>query len=261
MRSKRTQPPSSSALGLVAMDAVHLVGFTVVLTCGLAVGWMIAGLAWWMPVRIAVALMATILTCAFFCMAIGALLPRPKPGRYKLMSHPAFYAWVLHFVVRRWLDVPPLSTLVSQSNLLRTLALRAFGAEVAWSANMSSDVYVFDPALFSMGAGAMCGSGTMICGHFVTGPVLYLAPVALGARVQLAAKIVVAPGVSIGDDTRLGFGCQVGTDVKIGKHCKIGPSVVISSHCRLGNRVRVHEHSYLPPGTELQDDAVWPPPK
>lgn len=247
------------AAGLLAMDVVHFTGLGLLLVEGAAV------LLWFFdhavgpsPVRAACGVLAAVMAWIVSVMFLAWLTPALKPGRYRVMKHPMFFRWTIQLVLRRWLDIPPISTLVSQSNTLRFFVLRSFGAKVSFSASMASDAYAFDPALLTLGPGSICGAQSLVAGHLVVGEVLILQQVVIGERVLLSARAAVAPGVSIGDDTRLGFGCTLGPNVKIGKECKIGGGTEIGPQARLGDRVVVRDGSFIPANTILSDDARWP---
>jgi hypothetical protein len=55
------------------------------------------------------------------------------------------------------------------SNVLRFFAWRALGARIAFSASFSSDVDLLDPALASVGPGAVVGARCLLAGHYIKG--------------------------------------------------------------------------------------------
>lgn len=261
MKPARDRKAGQGALaaGLLAMDLVHFTGLVLLLIEGAAVYLWISEHAFGpLAVRAACGLLAAMMAWIVSVMILAWLMPTLKPGRYRVMKHPMFFRWTIQLVLRRWLDIPPISTLVSQSNTLRFFVLRSFGAKVSYTANMASDAYAFDPALLTLGPGSICGAQSLVAGHLVVGEVLILQHVDIGERVLLSARAAIAPGVSIGDDTRLGFGCTLGPNVKIGKHCKIGGGTEIGPQSRLGDRVVVRDGSFIPANTILGDDARWP---
>jgi UDP-3-O-[3-hydroxymyristoyl] glucosamine N-acyltransferase len=69
--------------------------------------------------------------------------------------------------------------------------------------------------------------------------------VELGKEVSIAARVVVDPGVRIGDRTWIAAGCCVGQGVHIGNDCEIYSNVTIYPGTRLGDRVIVHAGAVL----------------
>jgi len=174
---------------------------------------------------------------------VHRLLPPIRPGRYRLMQDPQFFAWVARFVLQRALLAPGVGTLVFQISTLRFLALRALGAKVSFSTSMSSDVVLLDPWLLEAGPDATIGTGSLIAGHFVDRGHLVLGKVRIGAGSLIAARVVLAPGVSIGRDARvlthamlsedvtIGDGATVGSDARIDRGAEVRPGVTLGTGC------------------------------
>ena len=151
------------AAGLLVYDLL-LLAFAVGLWGG--AGWVgarvHAALAPFGPwLAIPAALLAGLLAAILAVGALGLLTPRPDAGRVELMKGRRFWAWLIRSLYRRVLLPGPLKPIVFTFNTLRFLALRALGARVAFSANMSTDVELLDPPLLEVGPGATIGDTQM----------------------------------------------------------------------------------------------------
>jgi hypothetical protein len=250
------------AAGILIMDALWALGLF-----GLALASTSAGLAVHdalSPSSRALAI-ALALTCAVVCwILVCALtlfaLPKPRAGKYRMMRGGAFYLWALGFVVRRWLDVPPFGVLYRQSGVLRYLVLRAAGARVAFTAQMSSDALVLDPALFTMGANAMLGSQTTVAGHFILGDRLVLAPVVISPGAQIAIDVVIGPGAVIGRNAVIEARASIGPEARVGDGAVIGGGVAMGRGVIVGERARIPMSSVIPAGSEIPAGGTWPLP-
>ncbi len=246
------------AAGILVMDLLWATGL-------LGLGWLSASVLLAvmhaMPGApgLALGVAAAILTWILACVVLLAVLPKPRPGTYRLLRGRDFYMWVFAFIVRRWIDLPPMGLLYRQSGVLRFLVLRAAGAKLAFTAQMSSDADVLDPALLTMGAGAMLGSRVTVAGHFIVGDRLVLAPVVLHPGAQIAIDVIIAPGVTIGRNALVEGRSNVGPDVVIGDDAVIGIGVTLGRAVIVGQRARIRVASVVPARTQIPDDGRWPP--
>ncbi len=209
------------------------------------------------PLALAGALLAALTTWILTVGVVTALLPRPRPGKFKLMAHPVFYVWTISLLLRRYLDIPPIQTVIFQSNLLRFLVMRLLGARVHFTTSMSSDVLLLDPALFTAGPGCVLGSQSIFAGHLVLEGRLLLAPIVLGRDVEIGGRVLVGPGVEIGDGARVGIAASLAPKVKIGAGATIGAHALIDAGAQVGKGARVLGNTYVPPGTEIADGDIW----
>lgn len=67
----------------------------------------------------------------------------------------------------------------------------------------------------------------------------------VGSKVRIEEWVIVKPGVTIGDGTRIAAGCFVGEGVKLGRDCIIYPNVTIYPGTEIGERVIVHAGAVL----------------
>lgn len=212
------------------------------------------------PLRLALGLIAAILAWIAACAFVLLLLPRPRPGKHRLMRGTSFYLWALGFIVRRWIELPPLGLLWRQSGLLRFLVLRASGAKVAFTAQMSSDATVLDPPLLTMGPGAMLGSQSTVAGHFIVGDRLLLAPVVISAGAQIALDVIIGPGTTVGQRAIIEARTVIGPECVIGDGAHVAGGVGMARGVIVGARARIAPASILLTGTVVPDDGVYPPP-
>ena len=204
--------------------------------------WLARNLGWWsVLLAVPVALAALVVGCG----VLGLLLPRVRPGRYKLMKGAVFWGWLFRTMLRRILFYPPIRVLLFTSNILRWLTLTALGARVSFTANMSSDVDLFDPWMLRVGPGATIGSRCLLSGHYIKGGDLVLDEIDIGGGTLLAADVAVGPGVKVGRDcfvlgrAALGPGVQIGDGALIGSHAFLEAGVVVEAGARVPNVAHV----------------------
>lgn len=189
---------------------------------------------------------------------VMALLPAPRPGKHPLLRGRDFFLWSAGLIVRRFLDVAPIGTLVRQSAFARLVMLRAAGARVSPSANMSSDVLVLDPNMFELGPKTLLGTGVLISGHMVVDGTLTLAPVVIGEGAECGADVRVAPGVRIGARAMVQSAAVLAPFVDVGEGAVVGLRAVLGARCKIGAGAKVAPNAYVPAGTEVAAGAAFP---
>lgn len=176
---------------------------------------------------------------------LSALCPRPRPGTHAMMKSASFWGWLLRSLLRRVLFAPGLRWFLFSSNVLRFLALRALGARVAFTANMSTDVDLLDPWLLEVEPGATIGARSLLSGHFVEGGKLVLGEIKVERGALLAAEVLVGPDVVVGagavvkSRTALAVGVRVGARATVGGACNVERDVVIGERARIANALYV----------------------
>jgi carbonic anhydrase/acetyltransferase-like protein (isoleucine patch superfamily) len=201
------------------------------------------------PIGVLCALLALIAQVGI----LTRLCPRLEPGRYPLtrMGRVAI-SWVLRSLLRRILYPPPLKVFLFSSNVLRFLSLRALGAKVAFTSNISSDVDILDPALFTLGAGATLGARCFITGHFSVDGMLHLREVSIGPGAQLALRVIVAPGCTIGEKAVLKPGANLSVGVQVGAGAEIGIDALVDTVARIGDGAVVGTRAHVPPRMRVE---------
>lgn len=207
---------------------------------------------------------------------IRLFLPRVEAGTFKMPSSPKARAWFLHFALQRILYLPLWRPLFFSMATLRTAALRALGARVPMAISTASDPQLLDPALLTIGRGAVIGAGVMTTCHFMLANRLRLAEVRIGRDAQLhesakvALGVTVADGAVIGPETFVGPDCRIGEGARIGAGCrfvgsaevgdkaKVGMFVVVEQGVKIGASARVKDGSYLKKGTVVEDRGRYP---
>lgn len=214
------------------------------------------------PLAVVPAAVAFMLALILEVGVLTLLCPRLQPGRYPAMKGRVFWAWIFRTLLRRLLMPPPIKWMVFSSNVLRFLALRAMGARVAFTANMSSDVDVLDPALLEVGPGAIIGARCFTSGHYVDRGQLVLGVIRIGAGAMLAAAVNVGPGVTVGAKAivkplaGLGPDCVIGEGAQIGGEALIDIAARVGDGADLGNRVHVRPGVTVPAGTKVPAGKV-----
>ena len=67
------------------------------------------------------------------------------------------------------------------------------------------------------------------------------------------------PGVTIGDETRLGNFILIRSDTRIGRHCTIGSYVDIEGEVVIGDRVSLQSGCYITRGVLIEDEVFCGP--
>lgn len=242
------------ALGLLAFDVVTL-AFAVVFygSSALVAEAVYARLATRLPWAVAL-----VLACVAFLVVLilevslaCRLTPRPRPGRYAMMKGAVFWGWILRMAFTRLLFLPGFKTLIFYSNVLRFFALRGLGADVAFSASMSSDVEILDPALLSVGPGAMLGARTFVSGHFIEKGELRLDEVRIGADALLGMDVTCAPGVTVGRRAIVQPRTTLSVRVAIGDGAQVGLGSLLEADVVVAEGAKVPAGSHLAPRTRF----------
>lgn len=242
---------------IVFMDLVWALGLVGLATASAATALAVHGA---MPsaLGLALALAAAILTWVGACAAVLFALPKPRPGRHPMMRGRDFYAWALSFIARRWLDVPPMSLLYRQSGLLRFLVLRAAGARIAFTAQLSSDAVLLDPGLLVIGEGALVGSQATLAGHFILDDQLVLAPIVIGPGAQVAIDVLLGPGVVLGKGAVIEARASIGPQSIVGDGAVIGATAALGRAVTIGDRARIPMGSVIPAKAQVPAEGTWP---
>lgn len=204
-----------------------------------------AGQAWapW-PLLVVPALVVFLVTLVLSVGALTLLCPRLVPGRVALMKGP-FMVWMVRSLLRRILFAPGLKWFLFTSNVLRFLTLRALGAKVAFTANMSADVDVLDPSLLEVGPGAVIGARSLLSGHYVEGGVLILGKISIGAKALIAADVTVGPGATIGEGATCQVRAAVGPGATVGRGATLKGDAALDVGAEVGDGAEIGVRCYL----------------
>ena len=77
----------------------------------------------------------------------------------------------------------------------------------------------------------------------------------LSSGVQVMAKSVIHPDVTIGDNTVINTASIIEHDVTVGKNCHIAPGAVICGGVKIGNDVFVGANSTICPNSIISDNS------
>ena len=185
-------------------------------------------------------------------------VPRLKTGRSALMRGANFYVWMVRSLLRRILFAPGLKWFLFTSNTLRFLTLRALGAKVAFSANMSSDVDILDPSLLVVGPRAVIGARSLVSGHYVEGGVLILGTVTIGEKAMIAADVTIGPGATIGEGATCQVRAAVGPNAVLGKGARLGGDSGLDVNVQVGAGADIGVRCYLARGVKVPDGTRIP---
>lgn len=203
-------------------------------------------------------------------------LPRLQPGNWPFPASPQAFAWLLHFGLQRIVNLPLWQPSFFAFASLRWSLLRALGARVAFDVQTAVDLSVVDASMLEVGPGSMLAAGTLVSGHFVEHDRLLLAPVRIGAGVQLMGKVTLAPGCTVGDEAVVGpgttllprvqlgegafvgLGCLLHDGVNVGASAVIGHQAVLERDVVVGEGAVVRPFSRVPRGTTVAPGARYP---
>lgn len=242
------------ALGLLAYDLIFVLVATglyglAAWTASEVFGALAARVAW--QLAIFPSFLAGLVSLVVGVGALTSLCPRPRPGRHKMMRGASFWGWLLRSLLRRVLFAPGLKWFLFSSNVLRFLSLRALGADVAFTANMSTDVDLLDPSLLVVEPGATLGTRSLISGHYVEAGELVLGTVRIGAGALVAAEVLIGPGAVVGERAQVKSRAAVGVDVRVGVGASIGGGAVLEVGVEVGDGARIANLLHLAPGTKV----------
>jgi carbonic anhydrase/acetyltransferase-like protein (isoleucine patch superfamily) len=239
---------------LLLYDALTWLVATLLYGTAFAIAWAVgrhfAVLVPW-PVAIFPATLVGVVALIAMIALLTAALPRLREGVHPMMrGH--FFVWVARSLLRRLLFFGPLKELLFNSSILRFLALRALGARVAFSANMSNDVTLLDPALLVVGPGATIGARALVAGHFVKGGRLVLGRVEIGKGSLVSADVVLGPGVRIGEKVTIEARAALSMNVKVEDGAHIGRWASLDTGCVVEAGARVSAVEYVAPKRRVE---------
>jgi acetyltransferase-like isoleucine patch superfamily enzyme len=247
--------------GLVVYDVLYLLFATVLyggaITAGARAFVALSARVPW-PFAVVPSLLAGLLALIAEVFVATRLCPPLRPGRYRMMKSVTFFAWVFRSLFRRVLFDCGLRYLLFSSNVLRFLAFRALGAKVHFTASVSNDVAVLDPALLTLHPGSMIGARCLIAGHIVDGGRLILGHVDIGEGTLLAVDVLCAPGVVIGKGVTVKARVSLAPNVHIDDGADIGGSAVIEVGARVGKKARVDTCAHVARRQVIEERAKFP---
>ena len=191
-------------------------------------------------------------------VAVHRLLPKSLEGTFQLFSDPGSVRWAL----KGW--APSLYLTLFQpiwfmSEGFQRLALRAFGADLAPGALLTSRTIVREPHLLRIGAAALIGEYVhLVCSYQPRPKLLVVGRIEIGERVLVGAYSHLAPGVRIGAECLLEYGVRVGANTTVGPGTRIGAGSSIYNSVRIGAGVTIGKGCLIPSGAEIPDGAKIP---
>ncbi len=242
------------SLGLILYDLIFVILATGIYAGALAAvvrafAWLAALIPW--PLACFPAAYVGFFVLVAEVSVLTALCPKLTPGRYKLFGGLVFYGWIFRSALRRVLFVPGVKWFLFASNVLRFFTLRGLGAKVAFTTSMSADVDLLDPSLVAVGPGSIFGARCIITGHFVEAGCLVLGEVRVGKNSMLAADVMCAPSVTIGDDVIVKARVDINVGTRIGSRARIGASSFLDSNVTVAPGGVVGNYVYIARRTEV----------
>ena len=150
--------------------------------------------------------MVTSLLYIALCFVIRLLIPKLKPGTYNLEKDSMVVVWFMHMSLSRSLNSTGLRAIIRSSNVLKYLYYRALGANIAYSANFSTDLDIVDPSLVTMEKNVMVGGRCIISCHLIYNNKLVLKPIVIKKEAFIQFNNTIAQGSVIGEAAIIGNG-------------------------------------------------------
>jgi UDP-3-O-[3-hydroxymyristoyl] glucosamine N-acyltransferase len=110
---------------------------------------------------------------------------------------------------------------------------------------MSSDVDLLDPALLTVGPGAMLGSRAFLAGHFIEKNELRLDEVHVGEGALVGADVALGPGVVVGKGALIQPRSTLSVRVKIGEGAVVGMCSVLEADAVVADGAKVPAHTHV----------------
>lgn len=177
---------------------------------------------------------------------VGLILPRPKPGKYKLGSKGAIL-WYLTLLFGRIWGNPAIRFILFSNALTRTIFLKACGAKISFTHTCSPHVEIHDPAMMVIGRGVIFGMHAKILGHYIAHGHLILREVEIGDGTLVGGNVGIAPGAKIGENVMLEVSSTIFPNAVIPNNCHISRHSVITKHAEL------KEGEKVPPYTNYDE--------
>jgi acetyltransferase-like isoleucine patch superfamily enzyme len=196
--------------------------------------------------------LAFMLTLILLVGLLTRLLPPLKAGSFPILKSPVFFSWMLRSLLRRILFFPPLKVILFNVNILRFLALRALQAKVAFTANVSNDVDILDPALVSLGPGTVLGGQVFLSPHYMHGNNLVLGRIEIAKGALVANGNLLGPDVIISERAVLKARASIGVGVRVQEGAHVGPCALLDNNVVLEPGARVGSGVVLGKGTQVK---------
>jgi acetyltransferase-like isoleucine patch superfamily enzyme len=145
---------------------------------------------------------------ALLIRVLSAIWPLEE-GDYR-MDQAEFTRWKLYTTIYELGRgaLFPFTTVFTQS-----VITRAFGADIG--RNVALGGRIADPALVTVGEGAILGHNSVITPHAITGGRIVLRQVRIGRGATLGVNVIAMAGTDIGDNSVIAAGSVVPPDTKI----------------------------------------------
>lgn len=137
--------------------------------------------------------------------AVYLVLPRLKPGVYRLGPNAMCMSWIAQLNLARCASVAGLRALIFSSGILRFLYFNSLGAKFSYRATLSLNVDAVDYPLISIGPDSLIGDRTEISCHTVTSRHLKLGTVRVDARAFVSAFCKLGYNTHLKEDSYVGL--------------------------------------------------------
>ena len=220
----------------------------------------------WGAVALGIALYPVVLVSLAAAVArIG--LPHVKAGHFERDPRTPLYRGRLIYAAA-WTTLyycKPILHLVTSVAPLKRLAFRGFGYRGSLNFTTYPDTWMRDLALLDFGEGTYVSNRATLGTNIVRSDRTILVDgIRTGRNALIGHLSMIAPGVTIGDDSEIGVGAGIGLKVRIGARVTVGPKATIDHGARLMDDVVVGTNAYvgkrcvLHPGVRIPAGAIIP---
>lgn len=143
---------------------------------------------------------------------------------------------------------------------LKRITFRLFGYKGSLNFQTYPDTWIRDLPLLHIGEGAYLSNKATISPNMClqNGSIL-IREVTIGARTMIGHLSMIAPGVTIGEDSEVGVGAGIGVNVRIGSRTHVDHTVVVDHSARIGDDCVVGTRAYIGRGAFIGDGVKVPP--
>lgn len=154
----------------------------------------------------------------------------------------------------------PLYHVVLAVPVLKRLTFRLFGYRGDMGFQTYPDTWLRDLPLLTVGKGAYLSNRATVSPNMClrNGTILIL-PVSIGERTMIGHLTMLAPGVTVGDDSEIGVGGGIGVKVRIGSRTTVDHDVCLDHGSTIGNRCVVGTRAYVGRNAVVHDGVRVPP--
>ncbi len=211
---------SGSGVPMILGDAVRLAVDVFVHGLSLLAAAAVFSLLWfresaWLKVAaFPAAYAAMVAAFGVLVLLLCAVIPKPRPGRYRLQG-PEAVPWIVGESMVLMVSRSFLGGYIRDFSLPRYLYLRLLGAKVCLNTVVGGDALILDPWVLRAGPNVTIGSRSIIAGHTIEGGTLTVGQVTIARNATVGMHAILLPGAEIGPGSIVAAGAVLSKDCRI----------------------------------------------